>query len=144
MHNFKQLIVWQKAIHLSIKIYKFSNNLNPKDKFVLSSQLVRCAFSIPSNIAEGSGKESKKDFCRYLNISTGSSFELETQLIILKNLQLYDVDEIQLLLNDVLELQKMIFGLKNRLISEQTSKSLLNKLKPLLLILKSWFLALGS
>ena len=84
MHNFKQLTAWQLAIQLAIKTYKFTKTLTANDQFVFSSQLSRCVFSIPTNIAEGAGKDSNKDFCRYLSIPAGSSFELETQLIILK------------------------------------------------------------
>ena len=69
-------------------------------------------FSIPSNIAEGAGKDSVKDFCRYLSISTGSSFELETHLIILKEIQPNKKSEIDPLLKEVEIIQKMIFGLK--------------------------------
>ena len=77
-----------------------------------------CVFSIPSNIAEGSGKDSIKDFCRYLNISAGSSFELETQLIILKEIQENKKIEIDLLIKEVVEIQKMIYGFKKQLLEK--------------------------
>ena len=77
-----------------------------------------CVFSIPSNIAEGSGKDSIKDFCRYLNISAGSSFELETQLIILKEIQENKKIEIDLLIKEVVEIQKMIYGFKKKLLAK--------------------------
>ncbi len=115
MHNFKNLKVWQKSILLGIKIYKFSKTLTSNDQYIFSSQLSRCVFSIPSNIAEGSGKDSIKDFCRYLNISAGSSFELETQLIILKDIQENKKDEIDILIKEVIEIQKMIYGFKKML-----------------------------
>jgi four helix bundle protein len=114
MHNFKELSVWQKAIQLAGKIYKFSSELPPKDQYIFSSQLVRCAISIPSNIAEGAGKESDKDFCRFLGIANGSSFELETQLIILKNIFVNKENEITSLIKDVTTIQKMIFGLAKK------------------------------
>ena len=115
MHNFKNLTVWQKSIQLAIKIYKFLNTLPTKEQFIFSSQLSRCAISIPSNIAEGSGKNSTKDFIRYLSISTGSSFELETQLIILIEIQQNQKEEIELFLKEVKEIQKMIHGFKKSL-----------------------------
>lgn len=86
MHNYKELSVWQRAITLAINVYRLSQSFPKKDQYILSSQISRCAFSIPSNIAEGAGKESNKDFCRYLSISEGSSFELETQLIITREI----------------------------------------------------------
>jgi len=82
MHNFKDLKVWQKSMDLAIDIYK-ATSLFPRDeKFGLVSQIKRCSVSIPSNIAEGSGRGSDKEFNHFLNISQGSAFELETQLII--------------------------------------------------------------
>src|SRR5205085_8689703 len=76
MNNFKKLEVWQKSIQLSIKVYKFCQTLSKNDQFIFSSQLARSAISIPSNIAEGSGKDSLKDYRNYINIAIGSSFEL--------------------------------------------------------------------
>ncbi len=115
MHNFKQLIVWQKSIQLSIKIFKFSKTLSTNDQYIFSSQLSRCVFSIPSNIAEGAGKDSNKDFKRYLSISAGSSFELETQLIILSEILINKREEIDQFLKEAIIIQKMIFGLKKML-----------------------------
>ena len=114
MHNFKELIVWQKSIQLAIKTYNFSKTLSLQDQYIFSTQLSRCVFSIPSNIAEGAGKDSPKDFCRYLSISAGSSFELETHLIILKEIQPNKKSEIDPLLKEVEIIQKMIFGLKKK------------------------------
>ena len=118
MHNFKNLIVWKKSIQLGVKIYNFSKTFSLKDQYIFSSQLSRCVFSIPSNIAEGSGKDSIKDFCRYLNISAGSSFELETQLIILKEIQENKKIEIDILIKEVVEIQKMIYGFKKQLLEK--------------------------
>ena len=118
MHNFKNLIIWKKSIQLGVKIYNFSNTLSLKDQYIFSSQLSHCVFSIPSNIAEGSGKDSIKDFCRYLNISAGSSFELETQLIILKEIQENKKIEIDILIKEVVEIQKMIYGFKKQLLEK--------------------------
>ena len=116
MHNFKNLTVWQKSIQLAIKLYKFLNTLPTKDQYIFSSQLSRCANSIPSNIAEGSGKESVKDFCRYLNIARGSSFELETQLIIMKETLQNQKEDIEMFLKEVNEIQKIIHGFKKSLV----------------------------
>src|SRR4051812_11424854 len=101
MHNFKELSVWNKAIELSINSYKLSQSFNTNDKYILSSQLCRCAILIASNIAEGAGKESNKDFCRYISIAIGSSFELETQLIIISGIMPEKKETLELLYNEV-------------------------------------------
>ncbi len=81
-HNFKQLIVWQKAMDVVDLAYNFIADLPSTERFNLIDQIRRCSVSIPSNIAEGSGKRTNKDFARYLSIALGSAYELETQLII--------------------------------------------------------------
>ena len=115
MHNFKELIVWNKVIDLSISSYKLSQSFNLNDKYILSSQLCRCAFSIASNIAEGAGKESAKDFCRYISIAVGSSFELETQLRIISGIMPDKKENLKILSNDVIIIQKMLYRLMNKL-----------------------------
>ena len=115
MHNFKELTVWQRAISLAINIYKLSQSFSTKDQFILSSQLSRCAFSIPSNIAEGAGKGSNKDFCRYISIAEGSSFELETQLIIIKEIISNKIATVDVLLKDLIIIQKMLYRLRTSL-----------------------------
>ena len=80
MRNFKDLEIWQNSIELVKEIYKLTKDLPNAEKFGLISQMNRCSISIPSNIAEGCSKDSQKDFIRFLQISLGSAFELETQL----------------------------------------------------------------
>src|SRR5210317_1293844 len=87
MKNLKKLKVWQKGIELVVDIYKSTNTFPKEEMYGLTSQIKRSAISIPSNIAEGSGRGSDKDFNRFLDIALGSSFELETQLIITKELE---------------------------------------------------------
>ena len=85
--TFRDLIVWQKAMHLVTQIYKITNSI-PKDEiYGLIPQIRRCSVSVPSNIAEGYGRNSKNDYVRYLQISNGSLFELQTQLEICLNLK---------------------------------------------------------
>ena len=82
----RDLDVWKKSIDLVTLIYKYTAEY-PKDEiYGLISQIRRCAMSIPSNIAEGSARTTKKDFSHFLSISLGSVAELETQLIISRNL----------------------------------------------------------
>lgn len=84
MRNFKQLTVGQKSMKLVFEIYKLTDLLPEKEKFGFVSQLQRAAVSIPSNIAEGSSRKSEKDYVRFLEMASGSSFEAETQLLIVK------------------------------------------------------------
>lgn len=83
--TYKELIVWQKAIELVKEIYKIAKQLPKTEQFILVSQMIRAAISIPANIAEGWGRNHKIEFIRFLNIAYGSSTELETHLIIAKN-----------------------------------------------------------
>jgi four helix bundle protein len=115
MHNFKDLTVWKKARILVTEIYRISNLLPDTEKFGLKSQMQRAAVSIPANIAEGCGRKTNPDLSRFLDISNGSSFELETLLMLcidLKFVQNKDCD-IALALNS--EVQRMIHALKQRL-----------------------------
>lgn len=82
MRNFKQLLIWQKGFQITINAIKMIAKFPKEEKFNLSSQISRAAVSIPSNIAEGSSRKSSKEFCRFLEIALGSTFELETQLLI--------------------------------------------------------------
>lgn len=85
------------------------------EKFGLSSQIRRCAISVPSNIAEGSAKSSERDFTRFLEISLGSSFELETQLLLAKELDFLSESALSDLILKLHEVQKMIVGLTKSL-----------------------------
>jgi four helix bundle protein len=84
MRNFKELKIWQKGFEISVLCYDLIGTFPPSEKFGLSSQLTRAAVSIPSNIAEGSSRSSEKDYSRFIEISLGSSYEMETQLMIAK------------------------------------------------------------
>lgn len=86
MQNFKDLIVWQKAMELVEEVYKLVGFLPNDEKYALSDQIRRSAVSVPSNIAEGRGRSSEKEFVYFLNIANGSAYELETQLIICERL----------------------------------------------------------
>ena len=100
--------VWKKSIQFVKKIYEITSKFPDTEKYGLTNQMRRCAVSIPSNIAEGAGRNSKKEFKQYLYISLGSISELETQLIISSELK-YQKDK--LLLDELNEIRKMLFGL---------------------------------
>lgn len=115
MHNFKKLDIWIKSMDLASEIYLLTNSFPSIERFGLISQMQRSAVSIPSNIAEGSAKSSNKDFARFLEMSMGSSFELETQLILASKLNYVDSEISISTQNKINELQKMIIGFKNKL-----------------------------
>jgi four helix bundle protein len=115
MANFKELLVWQKSIDFVTEIYKFTDSFPKEETFGLKSQIRRASVSIPSNIAEGNSRRSKPDYVQFLKISRGSCAEVETQLIISKNLHFLD-EKIYLKLNqDIIEISKMLNGLINSL-----------------------------
>lgn len=111
MRNFKQLKVWQKGFRLSIACYQYTAGLPNAEKFNLISQLNRAATSIPSNIAEGSSRNSDKEYKRFLEIALGSSYELETQMLIADALAYGCVSERKSIIYSVCEVQKMLIGL---------------------------------
>jgi len=111
VHGYKDLEVWQKAMELVVKVYIVSKKLPRDELYGLTSQMRRSAVSIPSNIAEGRGKRSTKDFMRFLSIAYGSLAELETQMLISQNLGLVAEKEIEPLLNDASRVGRMINGM---------------------------------
>lgn len=114
-HNFRELNIWKNGMQIVKATYAISKELPNEEKFGLVSQIQRCSVSIPSNIAEGSGRSTTKDFTNFLNTSLSSSYELETQLILVN--ELFKV-ETELLIKDIQELQRMIIGFKKSLSSE--------------------------
>jgi len=84
--NYKNLVVWQKSVELVVAVYETTEQFPKSEIYGLTSQMRRAAVSIPSNIAEGRRRSSKKDFCHFLIISFGSGSELETQIEIVKRL----------------------------------------------------------
>lgn len=110
VRKYQQLIVWQRAMELVSAIYQLTSSFPDHEKFGLSSQLRRAAVSIPSNIAEGSGRGSDKDFCRFLYQARGSLTEVETQLIIAEQLKYCSIE------NRLNELIQQVFAMLNKLI----------------------------
>ena len=111
MRNFRKLEIWQKGIELVKTIYKTTLEFPHAEKFGLISQMQRAAVSIPSNIAEGCSRNSDIEFKRFLEIAIGSSFELETQLIIATDLKILADKDFELILIDINTLQKQINSL---------------------------------
>ena len=114
--SYKDLVVWQKSILLVTKVYKLTDNLPKEEMYGLIGQMRRCSVSIPSNIAEGSRRSSRKDFRNFLTNVYGSGAELETQLIICKKLNLLQgnaTDIVESLLEEVMRmLNKLVSNLQ--------------------------------
>ena len=111
MHNFRELEVWKKSIDLTTAFYRVSK-LFPKDElFGLTSQSRRCMVSIPSNIAEGAGRDTDKQFVQFLSIALASSFEFETQILIAFNLAYLKAEDYDLILSELKHIQNMLVKL---------------------------------
>jgi four helix bundle protein len=115
MSNFRKLIIWQKAMNLITKTYHSTKKFPKEEIFGLTSQIRRCSISIPSNIAEGHGRESNKDYLRFLNISIGSLFELQTQLEIAKNIEYLTEEDFNTLYEDSREVERMLVSFINKI-----------------------------
>lgn len=116
MTTYKKLIVWQKSVQFSISIYKITNNFPDQERFGLISQLRRASISIPSNIAEGSKRGTKKDFASFLRVAHGSGAEIETQILIAKELNYLQEKEYIFLVAELDEIMKMIGSLIQKVI----------------------------
>lgn len=115
MHRFEELKIWQKAMDITENCYRATENFPKEEKFGLTSQLRRSAVSIPSNIAEGAGRNTNGEFTQFLGIANGSSFELLTQLYLSKRLDLITEDKVRPIINEVLEVTKMNYSLQRTL-----------------------------
>lgn len=93
-HNFRELIIWKESMSLVKKIYILTSQLPSDERFGLVSQINRSCISIPSNIAEGSGRTTEKEFSRFLEIAISSSYELETQLILISELYEINIEDV--------------------------------------------------
>jgi four helix bundle protein len=114
MHKYKELKLWQKSIDLVTSVYLTTRSFPETEKFGVISQINRAAVSIPSNIAEGAGRNSDKEFIQFLSIAHASSFELETQLIISKNLNYLSVEDLDQLTIQIEEVQKMNYSIQSK------------------------------
>ncbi len=115
MHNFRELKVWQKSIDLAVTIYQLTKKYPADERFNLISQMQSAATSIPTNVAEGAGRNSNPSFKHFLTISLGSAYELETQIVLSNKLgYIYDESGEQLI-QELQGIQKMLHALHNSL-----------------------------
>ena len=110
MHNYNNLQIWQQAMDLVEDIYKLTASFPTEEKFGLVSQMTRAAVSIPSNIAEGAGCNSDKDFAHFISIAIGSLYELNTQIVLSERLGYINQIQSQ-------ELQKKLDNLQRKSVS---------------------------
>ena len=113
--NYKELKVWQKAMDLTVEVYKIVKLLPKEETYALSDQMRRAVVSIPSNIAEGQGRNSDKEFIQFLSIARGSLWELETQIEICLRIGYIDQSLATNTNNLIAEISKMLNALSNSL-----------------------------
>jgi len=115
MHKVEDLKIWQKSIELTKAVYLLVAKLPEEEKFGLIAQLKRSAVSVASNIAEGAGRNSQKEFKHFLSVANGSAYELQTQLILLIELNLITEEIIKPIIDTCIEIQKMNYSFQQKL-----------------------------
>ena len=118
MRNFKELKVWQKSHDLTLEVYRITKNFPDSEKFGLTSQICRAAASVPTNIAEGCGRDGDRDFARFMIIAAGSASEVEYQLLLAKDLKYVNEETYSSLDTQVNEIKRMLNTFIQRLNSE--------------------------
>lgn len=113
--HYQQLLVWQKGMDWAVEIYRATEAFPKHETYRLCDQLRRCAISVPSNIAEGQGRNSTREFLKHLGYSTGSLFEAETQIILSSRLGYLPDEAKQKLLGTAAEIGRMLNGLTSAL-----------------------------
>lgn len=111
MKTYKDLIVWQKAYSLAVSIYKITKKFPLNEIYGLTSQLRRASVSVASNLAEGSKRGTKKDFAQFIRIAQGSTSEIETQLMIAKEIDYLNEKDFNLLMDELNQISRMLTGL---------------------------------
>lgn len=112
MRDFHKLQVWEKSHCLALEVYRATRNFPKAETFGLTNQLRRAVVSIPSNIAEGSGRDGNTEFRRFLEIASGSASEVEYQLLLSRDLGYLDAESYKSLNAQVIEIKMMLFSFK--------------------------------
>lgn len=113
--SYKDLLIWQKSMDLVESVYKLTENLPTKEQYGLISQMRRAAVSIPSNIAEGYGRQATGYYFQFLSIARGSLLELETQIELCRRLKYIEESDSENILISILEISKMITSLISKI-----------------------------
>ena len=117
VRHYRELVVWQKAMDLVVHVYDLTRQLPSSERFGLGHQLQRAAVSIPSNIAEGHQRRSRKEYLRFLSIARGSLAEAETQLMLLPRLGYTSEQQARALFLRADEIGRMIRAIEKHLVS---------------------------
>jgi four helix bundle protein len=115
--DFKKLKVWRKAHALALDIYRVATKIRGADNASLRNQLIRAAMSIPTNIVEGTGQRTGKEFARFIGYALNSASELESHLIMARDIRVMGVSEFEALSSRTIEVRKMLHGLQNRVLT---------------------------
>ncbi len=118
MHNHKNLKIWQRSMDLVEMIYKETVDFPMEEKYGLTSQIRRASSSIPSDIAEGSGRNSNKEFKYFLSVALVSCYEVNTQLELAKRLSMLNHETANIILRELDEVEKMIIGFTKSLLKK--------------------------
>lgn len=108
MRNFRDLQIWERSHRFTLEIYRVTQAFPKTEVYGLVSQMRRCASSIPTNIAEGCGRSTEKDFARFLDNAMGSASELEYQLILARDLEYIDQQTYEKTYNELIEIKRML------------------------------------
>ncbi|HJQ53392.1 MAG TPA: four helix bundle protein [Gemmatimonadaceae bacterium] len=117
MSDFKNLIVWRKAHALALNVRRVACRIRGADDVPLRGQMIRAALSIPTNLVEGAGQVSRKDFARFILIALNSTTELEYHLIVARDVCAISELDFRSLTDQTIEVRKMLHGLRNRVVS---------------------------
>ena len=115
MKDYREYIVWQKAHNFTMDVYKVTDNFPRSEIYGLAGQIRRAVASIPTNIAEGCGRNTDKDFARFLDIASGSASETDYQLLLSKDLKFIDAEHYKSLYEQLTEIRKMLSSLIGKL-----------------------------
>lgn len=115
MRKVEDLKIWKKSIDLAKSVYQLASQLPSNEKYGLVSQIKRSAISVSSNIAEGAGRNSNKEFKHFLSIANGSCYELYTQLILVIELNIISKEKVEQVIELCVEIQKMNYSFQKRL-----------------------------
>ena len=121
VNSYKDLLVWQQSVDLTVNIYTLTSSFPKSELFGLASQIQRAAVSVPSNIAEGHARDSTKEYLRFISIALGSLAEVETQLVIANKLQFLNNEMMGELLGKTGEIGRMLRGLQKSLKAKLTT-----------------------
>lgn len=120
MRDFHKLIIWQRSHQLTLAVYRISKSFPKEEIFGLTSQMRRAVSSIPTNIAEGCGRASNKDFAHFLQIAIGSATEVEYQLLLAHDINYINDDDYQALTEETVVVRKMIIKYQSELKSSSS------------------------